>query len=536
MDDDKRESAAEVEKVASMIDILNITEEKEESRHQKSLEEAILAFEEAAANLLERGTNIIKLLPAEDVFQNKDFASLYLAQTTTFELGRVGRLLNKNSIQGIVDLAVMAGDKTLFGVEDLLERFKSPIEKIVQRIMTEAQKENILREVAEKCYHQAVSSAGELNPDDYLATCKGVKRADKREDWIRFWIRSLCNCPGGPTLFQPHQYSVSENSATKPPKCMPLYLFRTYDKHSMGLNTDKAIASLLSQRDEASRHKVDILAMDRQEASERLHHHLEKGLFSTFETRNVVSWSSSLIFVIQYANYRFCNPKFGPPGEIHICALDTSKFPHGQFARDKWLLNWFSSAKFSDDEISFRNLRLNISDYNNGEYLSQGKLHIEGRSCTLSVQGLANAGLWDLYPAFNVDDAEPTDPVKTQWPKYVKYLRQKWLAPWKTTKTEVQCALDIAQECFPGFDQDDMALLLLSFRERKLQRAESSFQNPFSDLMPSVPVDNIDYQEPAEVDRYSTLRKRLSELSEASGERGMRLFEQLYQLEDTEED
>ncbi|KAG5811715.1 hypothetical protein H9Q74_013479 [Fusarium xylarioides] len=358
---------------------------------------------------------------------------------------------------------------------------------------------------------------------------------DKKEDWIRFWIRSLCNCPGGPTLFQPHQYSVSEESVTKPPKRMPLYLFRTYDKYSMGLNTDKVIASLLSQRDEASRHKVDILSMDRQEASEMLHHHLNKGRFSTFETRNIVSWSSSLMFVIQYANYRFCNPGFGPPGEIHICALDTSKFPRGQFARDKWLLNWFSSARFSDEEMRFRNLRFNRPEFNNGEYLSQGKLDIEGRSCTLSVQGLVNAGLWDLYPDFNVDDAEATDPVRKDWAKYVEYLRQEWLVTRTTTQAEVRCALNIAQECFTDFDQDDTALLLLCFRERKLRPEKPSFQNPFADLLSAVSVEDVIYEEPAEVYRYSTLRKRLSGLSEASGEHGMKLFEQLYEMDDMKE-
>ncbi|KAJ4108418.1 hypothetical protein NW760_003269 [Fusarium oxysporum] len=220
------------------------------------------------------------------------------------------------------------------------------------------------------------------------------------------------------------------------------------------------------------------------------------------------------MFVIQYANWRFCHPRFSHPVDICICAVDTSQFPRGQFARDKWLLNSFKDAELSDQENNFRDLRLNRSEYDNGEYLSQGVLHIEKRSCTLSLRRLKNAGLWDLYPEFNVNDVENDADVRVQWTKYVKLLRCLWHSTHTTTKANVQCALDIARKCFPGFDQDDMALLLLSFCE---------------------PIEDIDYKEPAEVDRYSALRKRLSELREASEERGMKLFDQLYGLEDTEE-
>jgi hypothetical protein len=276
--------------------------------------------------------------------------------------------------------------------------------------------------------------------------------------------------------------------------------------------------------------------MDYQEASEMLHQHLGKGLFSSEVTDNLVSWSSSLIFVIQYANWRFCNPRFGQPDDIHICAMDTTKFPRGQFARDIRLLKSLEDAEFTDEEMKIRNLRLNSTTFDNGEYLSQGKLHLQGRSYTLSLRGLKNAGLWDLYPVFNVNDVKPEAFVRTQWTDYVKLLRQAWRYTQKTTKAEVRCALNIAEKCFPGFDQDDMALLLLSFCERKLQRENPSFQDPFSDLLPPVSVEHVGYKEPAEVDRYSTLRKRLSRLSEASGEHGMRLFEQLYKLVDIEDD
>ncbi|KAF4945239.1 hypothetical protein FGADI_12099 [Fusarium gaditjirri] len=533
MSDDKNTPMAEVEKIASKFDTLNITEQRGESQYRKPLEGALLAFDEAAAELLDCGTNIVKLLPFQDGVKKKDFESLYLIQTSAFELGKVGRLLSNAGIRAIVSLVTLLGDKTFFRVEDLLEYFKIPIEKIAQRIMREASSQDILWKVAEECYHQAASTTGELSPVDYLATSKWVDKEAKKEDWIKFWTRSVCKCPGGPTLFQPPDNSAINHSVKRPPKHMPRYLFRVWDDNSKGYNSEDVIASVLSQNAEASHNKIDIFSMDHQEASEMLHHHLDKGLSNTLQTNNIVSWSSSLIFVIQYANWRFCQRWLGQPGEIYVCTVDTSKFSRGQFARDKWLLNWFSNARLSDEESNFHNFRIKTTEYDNGEYLSQGKLHIEGRSCTMSLRDLKNAGLWYLYPEFNINDAKPADPVKNEWTNYVKYLRQEWLVTQKTTKAKVQCALNIAEKCFPGFDQDDMALLLLSFCERKLQREKPSFQNPF---LPLVAVEDINYKEPAEVDRYSTLKKRLSELSESSGEHGMKLFEQLYVLEDVEED
>ncbi|VTT58910.1 unnamed protein product [Fusarium fujikuroi] len=63
---------------------------------------------------------------------------------------------------------------------------------------------------------------------------------------------------------------------------------------------------------------------------------------------------------------------------------------------------------------------------------------------------------------------------------------------------------------------------------RSVNPEKPSFQNALAGYM--------GYKEPAEVDRYSTLRNRLSELSEASGKRGMELFEQLYEMEEIKED
>ncbi|CCT70510.1 uncharacterized protein FFUJ_06489 [Fusarium fujikuroi IMI 58289] len=523
MGDHQNQATANIEDISNRVNGLNISGKKMRRRPRKSLDEALRSFDETAVAFTEQANTVVKLLDTDGELNRADVESICLVRTRGLQLVRLAQLLSDSAIPALVRQVICLDAETSFAVHDLLEYFKKQIENITRRVIGISGSEGILRKIAEECYHQATSPTGELNPDDYLATSKWAESKDRRENWIKFWTRSLCNCPGGPTLFQP-----MEDSVTKPPTQTPRYLFRAWDNNSTGINGEDVIASILSKDDNENRHKIDMFSMDYQEASEMLHNHLDKGLVNSRLTDNLVSWSSSLIFVFQYANYRFCQWWNKQQEDVYICAVDTTKLPRGQFARDKWLLNWFSNATLLEEENSFRNFRLNRTDYDNGEYLSQGKLHIDGRSCTFSLRELKDSGLWDLYPEFNIHDVNRDPEVRTTWTNYVKKLRWSWQFTKKTTKAEVQCALGIAQKCFPGFDHDDMALLILSFRERKLQPEKPSFQNPF--------VDYIDYKEPAEVHRYSTLRKRLSELSKASGGHGMKLFEQLYDLEDTEED
>ncbi|KAF5599919.1 hypothetical protein FPANT_2926 [Fusarium pseudoanthophilum] len=561
MGDSRDHAMAQMRYIASMMGSLNTA-----GGPLESLKEAIHSFDEAAVVLSQRAGNVVALLCADGPFSQDDAKSICTVQARAVELVRVARLLNDAAIQDIVRRVVSLGDKASSNVDALLEHFKKPIERIAQGVILEAHSDDILWKTAEECYHQATRPSGNLNPQNFLATIAPLQKEEEKENWVKFWIQSLCNCPGGPTLFRPEDDFVFGDSAKRLPKHMPRHLFRAYDVNSTGRNDEEVMASIISQldeamfwaydvdstgrndeevmasifsqHDEANHNGIDIFSMDYQEASEMLHHHLDKGLSSPWETDNLVSWSSSLIFVIQYANWRSCNPRFSRPRDIRICAVDTSKFPRGQFARDKWLLNCFKDAEFSDQENSFRDLRLN-GDHDNGEYLSQGVLHIEDRSCTLSLRSLENAGLWNLYPEFGVSVVErgagETD-MRKLWTNYLKTLRWQWQFTKKTTKADICCALHIAEECFPGFDQDDLALLLLSFRERKLHPEEPSFLNPFADLLSAVSIQSVLYEEPAEVDRYLKLRKRLSKLSKASGERGMKLFEQLYVLEDTDED
>ncbi|QGI83611.1 hypothetical protein CEK25_010340 [Fusarium fujikuroi] len=421
MGDHQNQATANIEDISNRVNGLNISGKKMRRRPRKSLDEALRSFDETAVAFTEQANTVVKLLDTDGELNRADVESLCLVRTRGLQLVRLAQLLSDSAIPALVRQVICLDAEKSFAVDDLLEYFKKQIENITRRVIGISGSEGILRKIAEECYHQATSPTGELNPDDYLATSK-----------------SLCNCPGGPTLFQP-----MEDSVTKPPTQTPRYLFRAWDNNSTGINGEDVIASILSKDDNENRHKIDMV-------------------------------------------------------------------------------------KLTSEEMRIRNLRLDWRGFDNGEYLSQGKLHIDGRSCTFSLRELKDSGLWDLYPEFNIHDVNRDPEVRTTWTNYVKKLRWSWQFTKKTTKAEVQCALGIAQKCFPGFDHDDMALLILSFRERKLQPEKPSFQNPF--------VDYIDYKEPAEVHRYSTLRKRLSELSKASGGHGMKLFEQLYDLEDTEED
>ena len=181
-----------------------------------------------------------------------------------------------------------------------------------------------------------------------------------------------------------------------------------------------------------------------------------------------MSWSSSLIFVIRYAIWR-CHHGGRGPAEVQLCAVDTTKFPHGQFARDMSLIRAYREAPELDEEMqSFFDFRLRDTYYDNGEYLSQGALHHAGRSSVVTLAQLIKAGLHDLYPEFA--DRSAMSP----WTKRVGVLRSLWSIEGSTTQLEIQRALEMARACFNRFNVHEVALLLLSFKNRKLRASTTS--------------------------------------------------------------
>ncbi|KAK0714058.1 hypothetical protein B0T26DRAFT_742492 [Lasiosphaeria miniovina] len=229
------------------------------------------------------------------------------------------------------------------------------------------------------------------------------------ENWIGFWVRALSSFPNGPTLFYPATSRFPKLRLADVPRC----LFGAFDPASSGRNDDYVFASSESVSAESWRSKVDLLSRVEEEATGRLHRHLTKSCFGAGNgDDNLVSWSSSLIFVIQYAIWRCCN-RCCANSEVKICAVDTTMFPQGQFVRDITLIR-------------------------------------AGRSCVFSLDQLIKAGLHGLYPEF----AENT--AKKKWTNRVKCLH-------------IKRALEMTRACFSIFNANDVALLLLSFKNRKLR-------------------------------------------------------------------
>jgi hypothetical protein len=364
-------------------------------------------------------------------------------------------------------------DKPSGDTSEILEYFDNNIKAIVKKFLSKPRDADTIWKIVEECCIQSVPS-GLLDPNDYFVSilqpdntpCPEEDITPRewkwhvKQDWLDFWGRSLNKCPGGPTIFVPPKGRFRADAEGDPP-----YLFRTYDSQSWGLNSADTIASVGHQTYGPANGKIDIFSMKEEQASGMLYKHLKMDGISTTDD-NLVSWSSSLMSVIQRANYRFCKYK---AKDIVICALNTSKFPEKQFIRDMRLLERIGGG---GEYQGFRTFRLNSPSYNdafdNGEYLSQGRLDLQDRSCTLSWRGLKEAGLWDLYPEFDIDIVEPDAPVRKQWKKYIELLHKKWSEEYTTTKNELKVAINIAKTCFAPFDETEIALLLLAFRNRKL--------------------------------------------------------------------
>ncbi|KAK8011638.1 hypothetical protein PG990_010603 [Apiospora arundinis] len=350
-------------------------------------------------------------------------------------------------------------------VEELLLGLGKQIKTIIRDVLDNTGDSNFaLWRVAKECHKKATIHSGSLDADRYMD--QRSKESRVAEDqyytrggldycvcWTGFWNRVIEKVPGGPTLFRPPgPMSLRDTD-------IPAYLFRTFDPGSSGMNNEEVVASRVSYHDTLqSDSRTDVLTFQPKGATIMLYQHLTKGVSGAEVDDNFMSWTSSLLFAIQYAIYRGQSRN---PSEIKICVVDTPKFPRGQFARDTWLLEQYreTAMQLGGQFERFWRLR-DGEDYYNGEYLSQGALNHANRSRLVSMEQLVDAGLCKLYPEFE-------DPNGTsEWAKRVKRLRWDWSGPQTTSDEEIQQALGLGCSLSPS-EPLDMALMLLAFKNRK---------------------------------------------------------------------
>lgn len=509
-----------IEDIASLVSDLNIADDAPPDRGQEPLRSAcshpVSTLE--AIHMLIQSTNTITSQAGSVKFLSDDANSSGDLRITevcslhegikkltniTFILQSTIYALNEATERSVITHLRSLGGQSATIVSNILSHFDKQIKDIIREVLNNASDREVLWKVAEECYNQVTSHSGSLHPDEYFDSLeeaclkspydpdfeseeyyehenrlevdenyaaafqerteqKSEARRKHRQNWPLFWVRVLNNSPAGPTLFYP---PAGFDTQSLDFDAVPQYLFRTFDKASSGTNNESVIASIASTIGTHESSRTDILTLERHRATELLYMHLTKSCFSGNKSDNLMSWTSSLLFAVQYAVWRH---RIGRccPSDIKICAVDTRNFPQGQFAQDIWLLKAYQATakRLSNPIQKFFYLRLENENYYNGEYLSQGVLNHTDRSSVVSLEHLIQAGLFELYPEF--EDARGSE----NWTNRVLELRQNWSAEQGTTEREIQLALRVGRDCFTQFEPSEIAAILLTFKNRKCSR------------------------------------------------------------------
>jgi hypothetical protein len=283
-------------------------------------------------------------------------------------------------------------------------------------------------------------------------------------------MAALADAPMEPLLFQPDpsKYELLDSLHN-----IPRYLFRLHGPYTAGTTTLNEVTSPLWTREYPSqqRSKEDLFQKSTGEASRLLDAHLRWKAPHEM-TCNLMSWTSSLLFALQYGLYK-SRPRNGYPGcdfeTLFLLVVDTQDFPAGAFVRDRELLNAFVTdeerlGKIGLGKVLEWRTRIPQPLYF-GEYLSQGSLDVRGRCVQTSLKALIENGLFDLVPALR-------DPSGwNYWANRVVELRIPFEAKRPspaTLETDVQKALLLAERSFGPAWTLPMALMLLSLSPRPL--------------------------------------------------------------------
>lgn len=182
---------------------------------------------------------------------------------------------------------------------------------------------------------------------------------------------------------------------------IPRYLFRITTPLSDGF-TDGIWVKSKDARHGRADSRRDIFAVgDNTQAACMLYKHL-RWQTKPQDPDNFTSWTSSLLFALQYIFYRHKHPKDRSNlKDILLCIIDTASFTKGTFLKDMDLLNAygpFDSHLRNHQEVREKKHSNFYGSLYFGEYLSQGALKIEDRCQLVSSQAIIDQGLFKLQP------------------------------------------------------------------------------------------------------------------------------------------
>ena len=235
---------------------------------------------------------------------------------------------------------------------------------------------------------------------------------------------------------------------------VPRYLFRISTPKSDG-TTDKFWVKSKDARHGRMNSREDVLELDdNQQVASLLNRHL-RWWGKANDPDNFVSWTSSLLFALQYVFYRHTHEKDGSSlADIYLYIVDTAGFRKGTFVRDMDLILAYCSfdEKLQDLKCLRTEKRSRFSgSFYFGEYLSQGALKIEDKCQCVSAQVIIDQGLFHLQPEFSKSIVAE----KPSWSNEVLRLREPFYhnsaKAQPVTKEELEAAIKIAQLFGPGW-------------------------------------------------------------------------------------
>ncbi|CEL01151.1 hypothetical protein ASPCAL00742 [Aspergillus calidoustus] len=282
------------------------------------------------------------------------------------------------------------------------------------------------------------------------SACFGDKETSSLPTGVPAMATQILFCPNP---FQRNQLKYFSR------KTIPTYLFRLVAPRTAGRTSMSTVTSKATMDPECSNHPDDIFRHSQIDGAALVYAHL---YWRCDERCNFMSWTSSLLFALHYGLYRHKTDRDGPDlSEIFLYILDTSDFPDGTFVKDLDILEAFKGE--SQDVRKLLGMRRGDNGqprFYFGEYLTQGRLEIEGRCARVSLQQLIDLGLFELHPGLENQKG---------WALLVRRvleLRTNFANLPATTCSEVRKAITIAQCCVGDRWAVPFSAMLLALRPR----------------------------------------------------------------------